>query len=255
MQNNYILTPYFLDVAVPQLESLIEPGWFVNKMALPEGEKQQRMSLLHQSLSALVSACVGSGHRPISLAGDCCTTIPVLASLQHAGVDPFLIWLDAHGDFNTWETTPSGFLGGMPLAMLVGRGDQQMVEAVEMRTLDEKQVLLTDGRDLDPQESQAIKDSSIHHLTNVLDVLEFNIPDQPLYVHFDTDVLDPDVAPAQNYPAHGGVSATDLQDVFRFLARSADVVAISMSSWNPDLDGADKTQDVCMRLLRILAGD
>jgi arginase len=255
MQNSFILTPYFLDAVIPQLEDLIQPGWAVNKMALPDGTQQQRMSILHQILSDWVNTTVRNGHRPISFAGDCCTTIPVMAGLQRADVDPFLIWFDAHGDFNTWETTPSGFLGGMPLAMLVGRGEQRMVAAVEMRTLDENQVLLTDGRDLDPEESLAIRDSSIHHLLNVRDVLHFDLPDRPLYVHFDTDVLNPDIAPAQNYPAHGGPSITDMEEVFHYLASSGKVVAVSLSSWNPELAGADETRDACMHLLEVLAGD
>jgi arginase len=62
----------------------------------------------------------------VSIAGDCVATMGVLAGLHDAGITPTLIWFDAHGDFNTWETTPSGFLGGMPLAMIVGRGEQTM---------------------------------------------------------------------------------------------------------------------------------
>ena len=60
------------------------------------------------------------------------------------------MWLVSHGDFNTWETTPSGFLGGMPLAMLTGRGDQRMLEAVGLDPLADNQVWLSDARDLDP---------------------------------------------------------------------------------------------------------
>ena len=255
MKNNYILTPYYLDETSPRLENLVQTGWFVNKATLPDGEKQSRMSVLHLTLADRVAENIGSGHRPISIAGDCCTVIAVTAGLQRAGIDPFLLWLDAHGDFNTWETTPSGFLGGMPLAMLVGRGEQTMVTAAQMNTIDEDRVLLTDGRDLDPGEDLAINDSSIHHLRNVMDVTNFNFPAQPLYVHFDTDVINPEETPAQNYPAQGGPSVKDVEEVFRFLARSGKVVAISLSSWNPDLVGGHITQQVCMHLLDILAGE
>ncbi len=59
-------------------------------------------------------------------AGDCVASLGVAAGLQRAGIEPSVAWLDAHGDFNTWETTPSGFMGGMPLAVLAGLGDQSI---------------------------------------------------------------------------------------------------------------------------------
>ena len=86
------------------------------------------MSQLHRPLADFIHKTIRQGDRPVSFAGDCCTTLGVVAGLQRADLNPTLIWLDAHGDFNTWETSPSGFLGGMPLAMMVGRGEQTMAE-------------------------------------------------------------------------------------------------------------------------------
>ena len=120
MKNQFVLTPYFIDEYWPELEDLAQDDWVLNKVDLPSGEQQSRLSLLHEPLAAFAHEAVIRGDRPVSIAGDCCTTIGILAGLQRANIDPILIWFDAHGDFNTWETTPSGFLGGMPLAMLVG---------------------------------------------------------------------------------------------------------------------------------------
>ena len=124
-----IVTPFYLDEPLPELEILAAPDWIINKPLLPDGEKQQRLSALHKPLADFTQQIVLNGKQPVSIAGDCCTTLGMLAGLQRAGRDPTLIWFDAHGDFNTWETTPSGFLGGMPLAMLVGRGEQTMLKA------------------------------------------------------------------------------------------------------------------------------
>jgi arginase len=135
--NHFILTPFVLDQPSPDLEILAQSGWTINRPNLSDGNLQYRLSALHQPLADLVAQTVASGHRPVSIAGDCCTAIGVLAGLQRAGQDPTLIWLDAHGDFNTWETTSSGFLGGMPLAMVVGRGEQTRVNAVGLRPLPE----------------------------------------------------------------------------------------------------------------------
>jgi arginase len=254
MENQYILTPFFLDEPMPGLEALVRPGWQINKPNLPSGSKQERMGVLYRPLAQIVADSVRRDARPVSVAGDCCTSIGVLAGLQAAGVDPLLIWFDAHGDFNTWETTPSGFLGGMPLAMLVGRGEKTIVKRVGLRPLPETQVILTDGRDLDPGERQALQSSGVTLLKNVKDVMKYPFGGRPLYIHLDTDVIDPRDAPAMNYMTPGGPRADDLKAVFHFLAANERILAVSLSSWNPELDEASRAQDVCMELLRILAG-
>ena len=250
-----ILTPYFLDHHYVDdlygLRSLadreVDPG------ELPDGDKQTRMTAIYEALADEVAAALSSGRRPISLAGDCCATIGVLAGLQRAGLEPTLIWFDAHGDFNTWETTPSGFLGGMPLAMAVGRGEQTLLESTGMRPWPEAKVILTDGRDLDPGERDLVNESAIHHLTDMNGLLRpESIPAGPLYVHFDTDIIDPTEAPAMNYPAPGGPSATAVQAVFRRLAETGRVVAVSVSLWEPTLDSEGRTRAVTLETLSSL---
>jgi arginase len=254
MENHYILTPFYLDEYLPGLTALAQPGGRINKPELPEGNKQVRMGALYQPLAQAVDEAAWRGERPVSLAGDCCTAIGVLAGLQRAGIDPLLVWFDAHGDFNTWETTPSGFLGGMPLAMLVGRGEATIADAVDLRPLPEAQVILTDARDLDPGERLALEGSDVAHLPDVTDLLDHPMEDRPLYVHFDTDTVDPVDAPAMNYLAEGGPSADELSQVFRALAATGRVVAASLSSWSPALDEDGRSRGVCMGLLDILVG-
>jgi arginase len=252
MQNRIILTPFFLDEPLPELESLATSSWQINKPELPTGDRQYRMSMIHRPLADFTAETVRIGDRPVSIAGDCCTAIGMLAGLQRAGIDPILIWFDAHGDFNTWETTPSGFLGGMPLAMLVGKGEQTMLKALSLRPLAEDNVILTDARDLDPQERDSIENAALTHLPNIKDLLHYPLPHGPLYIHLDTDIVDPDEAPAMNYRAPGGPSFDDLQIIFEHLNRSDNIAAVSMSTWNPNLDDAGKSQNVCMQLLRTL---
>jgi len=244
-----ILTPFFLDEPLPGLEPLAESNWLINRPRLPKGPKQQRMSALHRSLADLVRQSIINGKRPVSIAGDCCAAIGVLAGLQRAGLDPVLLWFDAHGDFNTWETTPSGFLGGMPLAMLVGRGEQSMIKALEIKPIAEYRVILTDARNLDPAEQRLVEEAAVEHLTNPDALLDFTLPEGPLYVHIDTDILDPAQAPAMNYPAAGGPSAENLQTVMRHLGRTERIAAVSVSAWNPQMDKDGHSRRVCMELL------
>ncbi|MCK5313527.1 MAG: arginase family protein, partial [Anaerolineales bacterium] len=145
MNNRFILTPYFLDQPMPGLEGVVDSELEVNQLHISEANAQNRMGVLYQPLADFVNKAISRGERPVSIAGDCCTSIGVIAGLQRAGTDPTLIWFDAHGDFNTWKTTPSGFLGGMPLAMLVGRGEQTILEAVNLEPIPESQIILTDA--------------------------------------------------------------------------------------------------------------
>ena len=209
---------------------------------------------LHRPLAAAVAAARDRGERPVSLAGDCCSAIAVLAGLERAGCDPTLIWFDAHGDFNTWETTPSGFLGGMPLAMICGLGEQTLVRAVGLQPLKPASVLLVDGRDLDPGERELLESQRVRRLPRVGALLERELPAGPLWIHWDVDVLDPRDAPAMDYPVAGGARTAELRAVFDRLARSGQVAAVSVSCWNPTRDRDGRTALVCRDLLRSLLG-
>ena len=252
MENRMILTPYFLDGPLPGLMDLAGKEWWLNQPEMTGIETQERMMALHRPLAQAVSQALATGQRPVSIAGDCCTTIGVLAGLQQGGVDPTLIWFDAHGDFNTWGTTPSGFLGGMPLAMIAGRGELRLSEAAGQRSLPESRVILTDGRDLDPEEKIAVAESAVTHLPEVTMLLDRPLPAGPIYVHFDADVINPQEAPAMNYLAEGGPSVAELRRVFEFLAASGQVAAVSLSSWNPAMDEDGRSRMAVMSLLQSL---
>jgi len=185
---------------------------------------------------------------PVSYSGDCLSAIGMLGGLERRGVRPTLIWFDAHGDFNTPETSPSGFPGGMPLAMATGRGDQTIVDAVGLTPLDDEDVILVDARALDRGEDLAVADSGLIH-TNVDDLMSCVPKSGPLHVHLDGDVVDPAEMPAMNYPAGNGPSLDAVRQVIAEIAATGRVVAFSVSSWNPALPGAD----VAAKATRILA--
>jgi arginase len=257
MDNQYILTPYFMGQHAGGLDELSEAGWVVNRRAdEPPGDAElsprEQLAQIGALLSPLREAVTGAaraGRRPVSVAGDCIAAIGVLAGLQEAGIRPTVLWLDAHGDFNTWETTPSGFLGGMPLAMIVGRGEQALLKSAGLEPVPESRVILAGARDLDPGEQEALISSEVTHVERVSDLLTGELPDGPLYVHFDCDVLDAAAAPAMYYPTPNGPDAATLRRVFERLAETGRVVAASMSTWAPELDEDGRSRAVCMELL------
>ncbi len=228
-----IAVPYFVGAAMPRLA--MPQADLELSPPLPDGSPQERMAILYRHLADWVAADTS----PVVYAGDCLASIGVLAGLQRTGIDPTLIWFDAHGDFHTWQTTRSGFLGGMPLAMIVGRGEQTIVEGVGLVPLDERRVVLVDARDLDPGEDEAVASSALTVLSTA-DVIRQEPPPGALHVHVDLDVVDPREMPAHNYPAPGGPSVRDMQAALARLAATGRVAAVSFSTWNPALPGADR---------------
>ena len=234
--------PYFMGEPmtgfnVPKPNTVVSP-------ALPDGTPQERMAVLNRELADRVA---GDDYSVV-YAGDCVSAIGVLAGLQRRGVAPLLIWLDAHGDFNTWETTPSGFLGGMPLAMLTGRGEQTIVAGAGLRPLPDEQVILVDARDLDSGEDEALAASGI--AVESVDELAHSLPpDAPLCVHIDVDVVRPVDLPAVNYPASGGPTLRQVRAAMIHLATTDRVVAVSVSGWNPALPGAEVAAEATHQLV------
>ncbi|MEA2009637.1 MAG: arginase family protein [Actinomycetota bacterium] len=223
--------PFFIGEPMPGFD-VPEPHTTLDP-ELPAGHPTERMAVLYDQLAGLVA---GSPD-PVVYAGDCLSIMGVTGGLQRQGIDPSVLFFDAHGDFHTWETTPSGFLGGMPLAMLTGRGEQTIVDGVGMTPIEDSRVWLVDGRDLDPGEDEAVATSGIHHVT--IAEMAADPPPGDLYVHIDVDVVDPVDMPGVNYPAPGGPSADAVAAAVKALHGTGRVVALSFSSWNPALPGAD----------------
>src|SRR5512134_2802831 len=254
MADRWLVTPFSLDQPAPELLGLAATGAWVNHAAPPDGPALERLAALHEPLAAAVQAAVTAGERPVSIAGDCCAAIPVLTGLQRAGLAPRLLWLDAHGDFNTPATSPSGFLGGMPLAMLVGRGDTTLLRALGTRPLAEADVLLCDARDLDPEEGRALARSAVRHCRSLEAVIPASVGDRPLHVHLDVDVLSLEDAPAMRYPVPGGPRLGALQAFGRQLASRGAPISVSVTTWAFDRDADGRTATACLQALAGLLG-
>lgn len=253
MSDHRIVSPRFIGRMAEAAMRLSRPGDSIIAAEPGPGDETESLAPIHRELADRVAETARSGGRPVAILGDCCQTIPVMAGLARSGVYPSIVWLDSHGDFNTWETTPSGFLGGMPLAMLTGRGDQRMMEQVGLLPIADSRVLLSDGRDLDPGERELVKGSGIRHMEKVIGV-PYSLPDGPLYLHIDTDILDARLAPAFLYAVKGGPSPEGLKSVIDNILGSGRVVAISVTAaWDAGKDEGGETEGAVLRAIsRIL---
>ena len=253
MKTDWLVTPYFLDAhdadlrrAVPEGVAFLknDPGGIADRSA-------DSLARLHRPVADFALAAISRGKVPVSVAGDCCASLPVMAGAQRAGLSPLLVWLDAHGDFNTPETSPSGFLGGMPLAMMVGRGALDIPRASGLAAVAETDVRLIGARDLDPLEAAALESSEVRRAPlGALAAMRF---DRPVHLHVDNDIIDAAEAPANNYPVAGGPSLNEVIEACTDFAAGNTICAVSFSGWNGRLDGDGRTGAACRSLLGAIA--
>ena len=180
----------------------------------------------------------------VLLAGDCSISLTTLPTVVRHSPDAYVLWLDAHGDFNTPETTPSGFLGGMCLAGACGKWDAGLVE----ETVDPAQVLLCGTRDLDGQEQVLLETSGARVVrpSQLADLLD----GEDVFVHLDLDVLDPSVLPSQ-FPADGGLSDAGLRTLLGEVAGVAQVLGVEITAFEAPADEA-RRQSIAETLASIV---
>jgi len=189
-----------------------------------------------------VEDAIGEGHFPVLCSSDCSiclTTLPTVARLV-PGVR--VLWLDAHGDFNTPETTPSGFLGGMCLAGACGRWETGFDGA-----LDPANVVMVGARDLDAGERAELDLAGVPRVDRFSQVADA-VDGADVYVHLDLDVLDPDVFPAQ-FEVPGGLSDEGLRRLLDEVSQAAGrVVGLEITAFEAPEDDAER-----QRLAEIVA--
>jgi len=193
-----------------------------------------------------VDDALTAGDMPLLLASDCSVCMTTLPAVMRHRPDAKVLWLDAHGDYNTPDTTPSGFLGGMCLAAACGEWDAGFGAPIPR-----ERVVLAGVRDLDPAERDALERSpatvvgaSLETLVAVQNALD----GAPVYVHLDVDVIDPEEMPAQ-FPAPGGLRADKLYDLLEAVADECEVVGVEVTA----LEAAARAATVA-RVLEPLVG-
>ena len=196
--------------------------------ALPAADQWTRIAVLHDALATQVQESARSDVTTRVVTGDCLAALGTLAGLQRSGLDPALVWFDAHGDVHTVASSTSGYLGGMPLRMALGEDRALLAGPLGLRALPESRAVLVDGRDLDPAEATYLAQSDVRRL-RVEDVSAADLPDGPVLVHIDLDIIDEGELPGLRFPAADGPSAAQVFGSIETLLRSGRVVAINIA--------------------------
>ncbi len=252
-----------LDVAIPETEEVAE-GEEVLRYKTP---------ILETCFELLkkVESSLDGGSFPLVLGGDHSIALGSIAgaSLHYAASNGRigLVWFDAHGDFNTPETTLSGNIHGMPLAASLGMGDGDLVGlGGASPKVDPGNAVLIGARDLDPKERENIRESGITTYTMrevdergmrsvVNEAIEIaSEGTEGIYVSLDLDVIDPDFAPGTGTPVVGGLSYREAHLAMEILSDRADLVALDLVEVNPVIDNQNHTALLAVELVQSLLG-
>jgi arginase len=214
---------------------------------------------LMRMLSAAVREARELGRFPIVLAGNCNTAVGTLAGLgaHSTGV----AWFDAHGDFNTPETTRSGFLDGTAVAIITGRCWTQLSATIPGFTpIPDDRVCLIGTRDLDSLEGALLDESGVQiiepkqirvALPCTLESMRKRV--ESIYVHLDLDVLDSAVAAANSYALSGGLTLEDLDFALALIASEFRIAGVTLSAYEPTVDTSGHAAHAAIQLITTAA--
>jgi arginase len=215
---------------------------------------------LARILSDSVRRAVEQHRLPVVLAGNCMTALGTLAGIRDA--EPGIIWFDAHGDFNTPETTVGGFLDGMALTAATGRCWVPLASSIPgFQPISDRNVLILGARDLDPLEAVALNSTDVawlspellrQSLDAELDALRARV--RTVYVHLDLDVLDPSVGKVNSYAAPGGLTLEELRATLSGIVQRFRVGAVALTAYDPAYDDDGRVARAAFDVLETIVG-
>ena len=217
-----------------------------------------------EELAAVVADIARGGAIPVVLGGDHSIGMGTIAGLARAGHRVGVIWVDAHGDINTPDTTPSGNVHGMPFAVALGLADDPFPAALRGTTDGTNGVLLA-IRDIDPGERENIARAKVTPITmSDIDRLGMHAAMEKaiavasggdgIHLSLDMDAIDPDEAPGVGTPVRGGLTYREAQLAMEMLATSGRLRSIEVCEVNPILDRENRTASLAVELIASALG-
>lgn len=216
---------------------------------------------LHRLLSERVREACRRERFPLVLSGNCSSSLGIVAGIGPAQLG--VVWFDGHGDFNTPETTESGFLDGMGLATATGLCWKKLAASIPgFHPISGVNVLHVGARDFSPEEKSlfdcsgvAVVGADIVRKTGIREALGRAIEAlrarvQRVYLHVDLDVLDPAETPANEFAPPNGLTVGQVEEAIQMIGESFAICAGGMASYDPEYDEQGHTLFAGVRLMK-----
>ena len=221
---------------------------------------------LYRSLAEHVAGARRYGRFPLVLSGNCGATVGAIAGADTRRLG--VIWFDTHGEFNTPETTSSGFLDGMGLAIATGRCWTTLASSIpNFRPIPGSSILLVGGHDFDAGERERLEeagvivaDAGVIAQMGVQEALHSTMPEflrgvEEVHLHIDLDVLNPTEAPANGFVTeNAGLSVNELSEAIALIKEKLKITSATIASFDPNYDPQGKTLSAALRLIRQTIG-
>ena len=217
-------------------------------------------------LARRVEGVVRAGAVPVILGGDHSISLGSVSGVANAVSSLGVIWFDAHSDFNSSKTSPSGNIHGMILGALCGYGDRSLGDSALMDVagggphVDARHVVIVGARDIDPGERELLKHSGVHVFT-MTDIDRHGMDRitrdaialasdgaTGIHVSFDLDGVDPKDAPGVGTPVPGGMTWREAHLAMELVADSGKLLSLDLVEVNPILDEHNRTADLAAQL-------
>jgi len=247
----------------------------------PANHQAARNSLIvgqgTQRLAKEVETTIENGEFPLILGGDHSIALGSVAAVMKAHPGVGIIWVDAHADLNTPDSSPSGNMHGMPIGLLMdGVTDVEDLPpgcewVKDYPRLSPESIVYVGLRDVDTEERKLIRKHSIKAFTmtdidhygigsvmdNALEYLLQKDPNRPLHLSYDIDAVDPKYAPATGTAVRGGLTFREAHFVAEMVAASGNLASAEIVELNPNLSnegGADETVDLGLQIITSFMG-
>ena len=241
------------DISIPIRDEAVQE-------VVQEKKYLEEITRICESIYTLGHQLVNEGDFPLFVGGDHSIAVGTVAAVTRHDDPMGLIWIDAHGDINTPDTSPSGNIHGMPLAILMGDGHEALVNVGRPGPkIQPENVVMIGLRDLDPVEKKRLKNSGITVFT-MRDIDEQGISSvankavmkfahlKRIHLTVDMDALDPLEAPGVGTPVPGGITYREAHLLMEILADSKKLTSMDLVEINPILDVANKTAGLAVEL-------
>ncbi|MGL5617327.1 MAG: arginase [Sarcina sp.] len=221
----------------------------------------------NENLAEVVYDTVKTGYFAFSIGGDHAMGMGTLAGTSRAfGDDYGVVWIDAHGDINTADSSPSGNIHGMPLAAAMGFGDERLVDIYfKGKKVDVSKVFLICQRDLDPGEidlinkyninfwsSEDVRDKGIKKVMEEVNQRMEQVGVNNYHVSFDIDAMDSNLVPGTGTPVGNGITVHDAEYMLCNLFSTGKIRALDFAEYNPGLE-YDTTTTNCIKVLNSIS--
>lgn len=235
-----------------------------NKQHEKDNKKKnlKRLNEFNERLYEAVIKTIGDGNFPITIGGDHSLAIASALASINKNQSLGIIWIDAHGDFNTFATTITGNIHGLPLAAITGYEKEELVYFHNDNHYKYENTVIVGGRDIDPLEVENLKDAGVTVFTTedirkegMTAIMEKAIKiackgTTGMHISYDLDVIDPKIAPGVSVPAKDGINLDEAYEAVDVIIKHKDKLkSLDLVEYNPTRDIDNKTKVIAKTIL------